>query len=45
VVSNVSVKRTIIGWANQVVKAAKSIFVFEKKKSRIGQLDLKVTML
>jgi len=31
-------------WANQVAKVAKSIFVFEKKKSRICQLDLKVTM-
>jgi len=32
-------------WADKVAKVAKSIFVVEKKKSRICQLDLKVTML
>jgi hypothetical protein len=32
-------------WVDQVAKVVKSIFEFEKKKSRISQLDLKLTLL
>ncbi len=36
---NMKLKEQELVWADQVAKVVKSIFVFEKKKSKISQLD------
>ncbi len=43
-VSDVKIKEQELVWEDQVAKVEKIVTLFEKKKSRIGELELNITM-